>query len=468
MENEMQLWKHQQRGVEEAIKRKHYAFFYEAGTGKSRTTLEVLKYHYEKLGEIKNTLILCPVIVVNNWVEEIAKFTNIHHRNVAALTGSTKRRINIMESTRAKILITNYEGLVGSGDFFRALQKFKPMFLVCDESHKCKSYNSKRTKLTTMLADEAEYKYLLSGTPILNSPMDVFSQYLILDGGQTFGRNYFGFRNMYFYDKNINMPKQKHFPNWQIRPSAAEEISEKIYAKAMQAKKSECLDLPPLIKKIIKVELSPEQRKIYDEMKNHLITFMGEEAVTAEMALTKALRLMQILTGFVKTTNGENISFKTNPRRDALKELLEEIAFSNKVIVWCVFKENYLQVKQVCDELGLQFVEVHGDISDKHKVEAIHGFNNDPDKRVFIGHPGSGGIGVNLTAASYMIYFSRNFSLEQDIQSEARNYRGGSEIHESIVRIDLVAADTIDEHVCTALSNKVQIKDQILDWRDKL
>jgi SNF2 family DNA or RNA helicase len=114
-------------------------------------------------------------------------------------------------------------------------------------------------------------------------------------------------------------------------------------------------------------------------------------------------------------------------------------------------------------------VEAHGDVSDKEKMESVSKFNNNSDYRVFIGHPISLGVGINLVAASYCIYYSRNFSLEADIQSEARNYRGGSEIHDKITRIDIIAKDTLDELILQALENKMKISEELLkDWRNKL
>ena len=95
-------------------------------------------------------------------------------------------------------------------------------------------------------------------------------------------------------------------------------------------------------------------------------------------------------------------------------------------------------------------------------MDAVERLNNDPSCRVLIGHTGSGGIGINLIAASYSIFYSRSFSLEYDIQAEARNYRGGSEKHTKVTRIDLVTPNTIDEEVVKALASKKKIGYQVL------
>ena len=234
----------------------------------------------------------------------------------------------------------------------------------------------------------------------------------------------------------------------------------------MVAKKSECLDLPPLVKKEIFIELSKEQRRIYEELKTDLITYINDKACTAPLALTKALRLQQIVSGFVVGEDDENqkheIVIKDNPRAKALEELLRELTPHHKVIVWAVFKNNYETIRQICGKLKIKHVEVHGSIPSRTKFENVDKFNTDDNRRVFLGHPLSGGIGINLIASSVSIFYSRNFSLGQDVQAEARNYRGGSEIHEKVTRIDLVAKDTIDEVIQKALANKQEISDKLL------
>jgi len=331
--------------------------------------------------------------------------------------------------------------------------------------HNCqriKDYRSKRTKAAVKLSTTALHRYILTGTPILNSPVDIFTQFQALDCGETFGNNFYAFRNRYLYDANAHMPRDRHFPNWKIRPGALEEINELIYKKAMRVTKEECLDLPPLVKETVYVELSAEQRRAYEEMKKDFITYIKDKACVATIALTKALKLMQITTGFVAIDEVTKVDLDNSPRISALKELLEALTPDHKVIVWAVFKHNYEAIRKVCSSLRIQYVEVHGEISSAKKFEAVDTFNNDPSCRVFIGHPGSGGIGISLISSDYSVYFSRNFSLENDIQSESRNHRGGSEKHKKITRIDIVAKDTIDEAITKALASKLDISDKVL------
>jgi SNF2 family DNA or RNA helicase len=291
--------------------------------------------------------------------------------------------------------------------------------------------------------------------------MDIFSQYRIMDGGETFGKNVWAFRAQYFYDNNAGMPKEKYFPDWRVRPGALDEMNRLIYEKAMRVTKEECMDLPPFVEQTVFVGMLPEQKKAYEEMKKQFVTYINDKACVATLALTKALRLQQIVSGFIKLEDGEEIKMKKNPRQEALKELLEDLTLEHKVLVWAVFKENYAQIRAVCEELKIKYVEVHGDIPNAEKFKNVDSFNSDKDIRVFIGHPGSGGIGLTLICSTYSIFYSRSFSLEQSIQAEARNHRGGQT--RKVTRIDLVCADTIDELVLQKLKDKEELGEKILE-----
>lgn len=470
------LWNHQLRAVERAAGLPGFALFLEPGTGKSATLINILRQKYNSEKRLLRTLILCPPIVIENWRREWRMHSQVPEERILLLSGSGKRRADLLRdrvhqggSHQSTIAITNYEALLMQ-PVFESLKLWRPEVLVLDESHKCKEISAKRTKRAIELADIAQYKYLLSGSPVLNSLMDIFAQYRILDNGKTFGKNFYLFRAEYFYDKNAGFKgKQSYFPDWQVKPGSVERVNQLIYHQAMRVMKSECMDLPPLVKKTIYCEMTPAQAKAYEEMKKNFITYLEDQACVAELAITKALRLLQIVSGYMKLENGESKALEKNPKEEALLELLEELTPNHKVIIWAVFKENYAQIRRVCEKLRLHAVEVHGERTQREKEAAVDCFNRDHNCRVFIGHPLSGGIGINLVGASYSIFYSRNFSLEQDMQAEARNYRGGSEIHEKVTRIDLVTKDTIDEFVLERLLSKQNLSLAVLrDWRNRL
>lgn len=464
MDFKIKPWKHQLEAIQKAQKLTEFGLFFEVGTGKTLTAIHIMLDKYKVHRRQLKTIIFCPPIVIENWKRELKANSDLTDKQIIPLTGSQVDRSNFFDfyKDRECVFITNYESLLMPALHARFML-WEPEIIIWDELHKLKNPTSKRSKLAAKLADVSLYRLGLTGTPVLNQALDLYSQYRALDCGKTFGKNFFTFRQKFFFDKNAGMPRGSYFPDWHPKASCYEEIKQLISKSSMVAKKSECLDLPPLIKKKIFVELSTEQKRMYTQMKKDFIAYIKDkQAAVANIAITKALRLQQIVSGFVNLEDDTTHIFKGNPRKDALKELLESMQEQHKIIVWAVFRDNYRDIREVCDALKIKYVEVHGDVANKDKYTNVDLFNNDPTVRVLLGHPGSGGIGINLVSSDVSIFYSRNFSLEQDLQAEARNYRGGSERHEKVTRIDLVAKETIDEQVIEALSNKVSIGENIL------
>lgn len=472
------LWRHQNEAIELANTIPQLYVAFEMGTGKTRTIIEILRRRYTAAGRIMRTLIYCPAIVVSNWRNEFAMYSRIRQNDILLLQGPGKRRVKKFvdgctfggQMVVPKIVVTNYEALQ-MDDLQKAINEWQPEILVCDEAHVLKSHQSKRAKALLPVANQAKFKYLLSGTPILNSIEDIWMQFKILDGGRTFGENYYSFRARYMTDLNASFQGKSHyFPKFEPRPECFQELQEKMYKKTIRALKKDCLDLPPLIRQTVEVELSPEQAKMYKEMKNQYITWVqsakasGDSLpVVAQLAITKALRMQQIVSGYAKADTGDVHWIKNNPRLDALEELLEGLVKDHKVIVWCIFRENYKMIAERLTKMGIKFTTLTGEQNHREKDEAMEAFRKDPEVRVKIANQAAGGVGVNLVEASYSIYYSKNFSLKDDLQSEARNYRGGSNIHESVTRIDIVAKETIDDVIAQALANKQDISNKVLD-----
>ena len=468
-------WEHQKKTVSIATdpSREGYALFWEMGVGKSFTAVSIIRVLFKRKGRVCRTLVLCPPVVIHNWQREIKNASHCGGDTIC-VTGTKSQKEKALnklfqdKTPLGKIVITNYETLQNEG-IMKQFKQWSPEILICDESHKLKNPTAKRTKRTIALGDKADYKLLLTGTPITNSPMDIYSQFRILDGGKEFGSNFMVFRNRYFWDKNASFSHSaKYFPNWVPNQLMYGEMNEKIHRHASILAMKECRELPELIKKQYFVDLSPAQRRVYNEMKKDFVSYVEDDkACVATLAMVKALRLMQITSGFCTVedeegNNRENIPFKEIPRAVVLREILAEITTHPKCIIWAVFKDNYRTAREVCESLGLGFVEVHGAVPTAKKQEAIDAFNNDDSIKCFIGNSASAGLGCNLSSARYAIFYSRNFSLDQDMQAEKRNHRPGCESHENLVRIDLIAKDTIDETIHGRLADKLKTSNEIL------
>lgn len=485
MEFLIEPWEHQRKAIEIA-KDLHpgYALFFEQGTGKTGTAINILRHKFNTRQRIMRTLILCPIIATKNWKDEWRKHSKIDPRLITILDGSGKKRQETMKkfgwgrlnaatplAPVPRIFITNHESL-NMSELHKLFMQWEPEILVLDESHRFKNPKARRTKAVDKLANPKDaakpFTYLLTGTPMLNTPMDIWQQFKILDGGAALGDNFYAFQRRFFVDRNARMPRHKYFPKWEVKEKDKDgvdglgEINKRIRPLSMRRKKEDCLDLPPLVYQTVRVPMTPTQRRHYEQLKKDFITYMKGDAVTAPLAVTKALRLMQISSGFANTEDGRTVALDDTPKDKALKELLEDLTPDNKVIVWAVWKENYVRIRKILEGLGIGYTEIHGEIPPHKKHDNARHFGDDPSCRVLLGHPGSAGIAINLVAASYSIFYSRTFSLEQSLQAEARNHRGGSEIHDKITRIDLVCENSIDETVTEKLQGKIEISEKVL------
>lgn len=503
-------WKHQAEARERAKDLPFFGLFFEPGTGKSKTAIDMLRDKFNQHKRFLRTFVFAPPVTLKNWRNEFLMHSKIDPKKIYVLQGAGKKRFTdfcklawdnaevrdgklVRGAAKEGIFITNYESLLME-DLYDAFFKWRADCFVFDESHYLKSPKAGRSEKAQRLANplDAEtksirapiFRSILTGTPILNSAMDLFQQFYVLDGGRTFTGNFYRFRGLYFANRNANIPKRAGVfipEKWELKTKeqdgfdAANEFNRLLYRHAMHAAKSECLDLPPLVSTYRRVAMTPDQARMYKEMKRDFVTYVQSnkleafegdepppEAVVATMAVTKLIRLMQIASSYYKTDRGVEKTIEDTPKAKALRDLLVEISPHHKVLIWTTWRETYAQIRRVCDELGLRYVEVHGDISAVRKQENVASFEADPGLRVLIGHPGSGGIGVNLVSASYSIYYSLGHSLGHYIQSRDRNHRGGSEKHDKITHIHLVCENTVDETIREALVNKQALSDKIL------
>jgi SNF2 family DNA or RNA helicase len=457
----------QKKLLQLSIEQPNIAVLADMGTGKTKGVIDCLRYKYAHNRGLKRTLIVSPLVTLFNWKNEFKKHSRIPEHQICVLHGSTDKKMKQFENARASIYITNYESFI-SPKIAEMIHEWAPEILILDESQRVKSHKAKRSKTIHKIRQSASNVFEMSGTPMTNGPEDIFMQYLILDNGETFGKNFYVFQRTYMYDANAGWSHlHTHFPDWKPREEMLPVLQEKIYRKAIRVTKDECLDLPELEREVYPVELSAAQRKYYKAMEDDYVTFIEEAnkkgIAVATTALTKALRLQQIVTGFAKLDDGTEIEIEDNPRLEALEELISDLHVNHKVIVWCSFINNYKQIGRMLAKMGIKHTFITGEETLEEKNGAMNEFNSDHSTRVVVCNRRAAGLGINLVAASYAITYSRNFSLEDELQSTDRNYRGGSEIHERIVKIDLCAKDTVDEDVTMNLAGKKEVSDKVIE-----
>lgn len=465
----IKLRAHQQRAVEKARLQKHLALFYEAGTGKTGTVARILAEDFNAHKRIRNTLIFAPLTVCKQWPVEIGKFSKIPQDRIFALTDSGAKRAEklteIIASKKPAIVITNYES-VQIKAFYEKMLKFSPEIVVCDESHRLKDSRAKRSKAIYPITQAGDRRFLLTGTPIPNSLLDLFGQYKALDQS-VFGPGFWSFRSRYFYNRNAG--KQFGFPDWVPHPWAAKEIGEKLKASCLQVTRKECLDLPPLTLIPVPCDMGPAQRKCYEEMKRDFVTDIKGMIMSSEFEMVKTMRMQQILAGFIQpdTIDGEIQKpqwMPDVPRLDALMEQIEAIG-DQKQIIWTVFRPTYERISEELTKRNIKHTFLTGEQSTDAQKQANKKLFTDGDAQILIANPAAAGEGIDgLQIAKYAHFYMRGWSLLHYLQALARNYRGGSEQHDKICHLHYFVKGTVDEVLAMALIRKENVQERVLEW----
>jgi SNF2 family DNA or RNA helicase len=220
-----------------------------------------------------------------------------------------------------------------------------------------------------------------------------------------------------------------------------EELVEKVSPMMFKVGR-EVLDLLPSQHFVRTVRLSPKARKVYDELSKDFYAAVDTGEVTAANALVKILRLAQVTSGYLTMDDGADTVLDTS-KREALEQALDEIDRCEKVVVFCRFRHDLAVVREVSEGMGRRYGEISGDRND------LVASKFPPDTDVLGAQIQSGGVGIDLSAAAYCVYFSMGLSLGDYSQSLARTDRPGQT--RSVTYIHLISAGTVDEKIYAAL-----------------
>ena len=441
----------------------------EMGTGKSKVLLDNAAILIRQRFRSMRLLLIAPKGVYKNWFDSeipVHLPDHIHKKVVLWKTSDkSKKQKEILNTlfktgTDLHILIMNVETF-STGDGTAFAQKFlschKTMIAI-DESTTIKTPTSNRTKNILKLSDEAKYRRILTGSPVTKSPLDLYSQCLFLDPWLLGHQSYYTFRARYSIVKKIQV-NGRHI-EVVVGYKNLGELSDKIKPFSKRILKEDCLDLPE--KTFVKhyVELTKEQQKVYNQMKQEAIAFLDGKMQSSATVMTQLMRLHQITCGHFTADDG---TIKDLPcsRLTELMNVLENI--EGKTIIWSHYthdvKRIIKEIKKVYGEDSV--VDYYGATDTDARSANIKKFQNDDKCRFFVGTTHTGGYGITLTAGSNMVYFSNGYDLEKRQQSEARIDRIGQT--KKMTYIDIMAQDTIDERIVKALRTKVNIANAIMD-----
>jgi SNF2 family DNA or RNA helicase len=478
-----QPMKHQVDGCARLAASSRFAMGAEQGTGKTWMLLADAEKRF-LAGEIDALLVIAPNGVHINWVaREIPAHLSVPALCTFWVSGPSKkhqatlsRQLNYDGERTLMVHAMNVDAVNTKGGYEHAerfIATFRRVMMVVDESHTIKNIDAKRTQRMIALGKKTAIRRIASGTLVANSPLDLFSQYEFLDQGLLGTRSYRAFVSEYAELIPASSPliqdimrrtgargapqlvAKNH--DGTLRFRNLEKLTALMAPHTYRVTKDECLDLPAKIYQSVYFDLEPEQRRMYNQVAQERNWFRQDGSIDTFTALTVMMKLRQITSGFILVDGEPTTLAYAAPRLALLKDIIE--SYPGPILIWATFQEEMKQVAAMLQGLGETFREYHGATKAVDRTAAINDFQG-RTARIFLGNPAAAGMGLTLTAAETVVYFSSSFSLSERVQSEDRCHRIGTTKH--VVYIDIIGRDTIDERIASALQNKALTAELIM------
>ena len=500
-DGDSRLYPHQRAGVEFLVRAKQAILADDMGLGKSRTAFTAILEHYKKGVDVFPTLIVCPNSTKMGWAREVEEVWP--GLEVVVVGGSAAQRKKQL-ATSAHVYIMNWESMsshsrlesYGNVAFKKCLEcggkdpkvketkcqvhdkelnlmDFKSV--IADEVHRIKTPDSQQTRAFKYATRGAEIRIALSGTPIANHPGDLWSSLNWVSPNEFPSKSKWVERML---DHNYDIYGAIHVAG--VKTTRRDEFFSSLNPRLRRMPKDLVLtDLPPLVREVRHVEMTPKQRKAYNEMCDNMIALLDEDsdALVVTDGMIKTGRLLQFASSFAEAENYTVFDEKTG--EDKVKTKVTLIGPSNKVKAFMddlpdfgdsqivVFAQSSQLINLLAAEMDkhdLKYGLITGEVNPILRQDYMDRFQAG-DLKYMLCTVGAGGTGITLTAADTAVFLQRPWSMIDSEQAEARVRRIGSDIHESITIIDYVSTGTIDTVVIEALEKKSNLLQEIL--RDK-
>ena len=426
------------------------ALLMEMGCGKTLTAIGIAGILYQ-FGLVNRVLVVAPLSILGVWEEEFAGFADFPY-TLTVLKGSSAKKKQMLKDVPAdglQVVVVNYESARIITD---DLMRFDADLIIADEGHKIKEGRSKQSKAMHTLGDRASYKLLLTGTLITNRELDVFSEYRFLNSS-VFGPSFYAFRNRYFdmvgYGNHI-----PRFRKWML-----DDFLQKLHSIAYRVTKAECLDLPEITEEVRTVALEPKAMKIYEELEEDSFAELKNGEVTTPNILTKLLRLSQVTGGHL-TDDDSGMHRISTAKLDALSDIVDSVLEEGKkIVIMARFIPELDDIEELLKKKKAGYAVIRGGVKDR--AGEVSRFQNDPDCSVFLGQIAAAGLGITLTAASTMVFYSLDYSMANFDQAKARIHRVSQT--ENCHYIYLTAEGTVDRKILRSLRNKIDLAKMLVD-----
>lgn len=469
------LYKHQIRGANMALRAfgaldaktpgGGFGELFEMGCGKTLTAIAVAGALYN-LGKIDRVLVVAPTSVCSVWPHDLNQFATFPWE-ARVLLGDKKKRLKALNELEnwpfkaLRIAVINYESTHREG-IFEALAAYKPDLIVCDESQRIKNPSAAQSKALHKLGDAAPFRMILSGTPVQNNAVDLYSQYRFLDPA-VYGANFYAFKNRYCIMGGYGQHQIVGYRNM-------DELVEKEHSVAYRVTKEECLDLPQQTFINRYVQFTDAEQAIYEQLrKSSFLELETGENVTATTILTMYLRLMQLTGGFLTADESTRPKQVNTAKLDALADIVDDyvVDAGKKLVIFARFRAEIAAIEDLLRLRKIQYGSIYGDVPMEERGKIVEDFQTNPDTKVFVAQIQTAGLGITLHAASTAVFYSYDYNYANYAQALARIHRIGQRL--PVTYIHLVVDGSIDEKILAALENKEDMAKTVVDsWREVL
>lgn len=474
-------WVHQFREFEYSRDFIAWGLLWQMRTGKTKVIIDTAAHLFQR-GKIDGVIIVTRSGVHANWIRrEFPKHCSVPYQaqywEAERLTQRQYRRDLIklaLVKRELLVLSVNTESAIRPKAqlFLKELVR-KRLMLIVDECHDFRTPSSKWTKMIHRLAKHCLYRRILTGTNNGNSPLGNWAQFEILEPQALGFKKFTQFRKRYavltlehLKNPRTGLPTGRAF--YKVDGyQRLEELQHSIDRLSSTILRRDCPDLPPLVSSSYDVDLTVEQRRVYRELKRDFMTELASGVIlTAREAGVRQLKLQQVLSNFMIDPDGRThiINTRCNPRLEALLTLVDDL--DEKIIIWCRFQVDLDIITEAFQQRHLNFVAYHGRVSKKDRIIAETRFREDPNCRLFLGQPQSAGLGLDLSAAGVIIWYSHTSDIVIRDQANERATEKGST---AVAVIDLITPKSVDERYMDILEDKRStnefMADNRTDWR---
>jgi SNF2 family DNA or RNA helicase len=442
---------------------KGFGLLFEMGCGKTLTAIAIAGTLYQQ-GTINKALIVAPTSVCSVWPKEFEEFAEFRYL-VKVLLGTKQQRLKQLDElenfpySTLKVAVINYESVWRDG-IFEKIQDFSPDLIIADESQRIKTHDAEQSKAMHQLGDRAKYKLILSGTPVQNNAVDLFSQYRFLDKS-IFGDNFYKFRNRFCVMGGFN---NRQIVNYRDLDT----LIKKEHSIAYRVTKDEALDLPEQTFETRYIQLNAKEKQLYNKIKKESAAELENGVqITATTVLTKLLRLQQFTGGFLVPDDSDKPQQFSDGKIKALEDIIDDYVLEagKKLVIFARFRAEIDLIAKLLDKKKIRYGEIYGDIKLEDRGDIVKDFQTNSETKVFLAQIDTAGLGITLTAADTCVYYSVNFNYAAYSQSLSRIHRIGQ--RNTCTYIHLVVEKTIDELVLKALRKKEDLAKTIVDdWKN--